>query len=148
MKRLKLANWAIDVDVETTRHYNQEELEVCGCLHCENFSLMILQKHRELRLALMELGIDAARPNHVSYFLREEDGQYLAIGNYHFCGTLVKGEWCTMEDWNETNTAEVDGMQLGLSKEMELLPDNFPAPAVQVNFEIIMPWLLGGDPEK
>lgn len=147
MKRIKLAKWAIDVNAEKTWRFNQQELEVCGCLYCENFSVMMSRKSPVLRDALKELGIDAARPNHVSYFPRE-DGHYLAIGNYHISGTLVEGEWSTMEDWNETNTAYIDGMQIGFSKEMELLPDDFPPPAVQVNFEFMMPWLLEVDPEE
>ncbi|WP_033542140.1 hypothetical protein [Planococcus sp. CAU13] len=148
MKNVKLAIWVLDVDVEKTLHFNQNKLEVCDCLYCQNFSAVIQQKHPLLREKLLELGIEAATPNHVSYFPGNKDGQQLAIGNYQFSGTLLEGKWSTMEDWNAGNTAEVDGMQIGLSKEMELLPDNFPEPVIQVNFEFSMPWVLEEDPEE
>lgn len=147
MKKVKLADWVLEVDVEKTLDFNQNKLEVCDCLDCQNFAAVILQKHPLLREKLLEVGIEAATPNHVSYFPGNKDGQQLAIGNYHFSGTLLEGEWSTMEDWNDANTAWVDGMQIGLSTEMELLPDDFPEPVIQVNFELDMPW-VAEEPEE
>lgn len=148
MKRVKLADWTLDVDVDKTLHFNQNKLEVCGCLYCKNFAAVIGQKHLLLRETLLEIGIDARTPNHVSYFEREEDRQYWALGNYHISGAMVHGEWSTMADWKDSNTTVVDGMKIGLSKEMELLPRNFPKPVIQVNFEWLMPWVLDEDPEE
>lgn len=147
MKKVKLATWVLDVDVDKTLDYNRNKLEVCDCLYCQNFSAVIQQKHPLLREQLLALGIEAATPNHVSYFDRE-DSRQLAIGNYHFSGNLLEGEWSTLEDWSDANSTWVDGMQIGLSTEMELLPDDFPMPAVQVNFELDMPWVLAEEPEE
>ncbi|WP_203333610.1 hypothetical protein [Planococcus beigongshangi] len=146
MKKVKLADWVLDVDAEKTLDYNRNKLDVCDCLYCENFAAVIEQKHALLRGTLLEIGIEATRPNHVSYFPGNKAGQHLAIGNYHISGILLKGEWSTMEDWHAGNTVEVDGMQIGLSTEMELLPDDFPEPVIQVNFELVMEWVLEEDP--
>lgn len=146
MKRITLEMWTLDVEVEKTLYFKGTKLEVCDCLYCRNFAAVISQDHPLLRAKLLELGIDAATPNHVSYFDREDGGQ-LAIGNYHFSGTVVEGPLSTMEDWNESNTVEIEGMQIGFSKSLELLPDDFPEPVVQVNFEFIMPWVLDERPE-
>lgn len=147
LKKIEMADWKLEVDVERTLDFNQNKLEVCDCLYCQNFSAVIQQKHPLLQKGLLELGIEAATPNHVSYFDRE-DGGYLAVGNYHFSGKLLEGEWSTMEDWHAGNTAEVDGMQIGLSTEMELLPEDFPEPVIQLNFELVMPWVLEEEPEE
>ncbi|MCM3609874.1 hypothetical protein M4S82_01340 [Planococcus sp. MERTA32b] len=148
MERLQLALWTIEVNREETLNFNRNILEACDCLYCMNFAEVVKRHHPVLSEKLIGLGIDAAIPNHVSYFDGEKGGEYLAIGNYHFSGTLVEGKWSTMDNWEDGNTAVMDGMEIGLSKEMELLPDNFPEPAIQVNFELRMPWILEENPEE
>ncbi|MCZ2258441.1 hypothetical protein [Sporosarcina sp. G11-34] len=64
------------------------------------------------------------------------------IGNYHLVGRVLTGELCTMSNWNDTNTVQIKNFTFGFSKELELVPNGFQNPVLQLDFEAHIPWVL------
>lgn len=148
LNEVKITDWVIGVDLEKTAEFYQNELEVCDCLYCRNFAGASLLENEQLYSILKKLGINAATPNHVSFFPTDDKEKLLYIGNYPFTGKVLKGELCSISNWNETNTLKIENFAIGFSEELELVPEDFSEPVIQVNFEAIMPWVLDELPEE
>ncbi|MFK4998439.1 hypothetical protein ACI2OX_17275 [Bacillus sp. N9] len=73
-------------------------------------------------------------------------GLRLYIGSYHIVGKLVEGEYCTNSEWNDTNTAKNKNFLFGFEKDIMFLHNDFPHPALQLDFEARIPWVLNEKP--
>lgn len=50
-------------------------------------------------------------------------------------------------NWSEMDLHKVDGFKFGFTKKLELLSGDFPEPALQLEFEGNVPWILQELPE-
>ncbi|WP_153731822.1 hypothetical protein [Sporosarcina obsidiansis] len=58
---------------------------------------------------------------------------------YHFAGEIVKEPSVALV----SRDYYVEGFSVSFTNDLELLPDDFPMPAVQVLLDMHLPWLLG-----
>ncbi|MBD3109931.1 hypothetical protein IEO70_16450 [Bacillus sp. AGMB 02131] len=151
MQTVQVAQWLLKVDAEKTREFykNVKSEEVCDCIYCLNF----MEASKSLDPAVLQLfrqlGINPEKPSHLSDIPISEDKMIrYYIGNYHFVGTVIDGQMCTLSDWNETNTVQMHPFKLGISNKTKFGPENFPKPMLQLDFEADIPWLLAEEPEE
>lgn len=92
-------------------------------------------------------GIDPRKEGEVSQYYEDDDGLHLYGGFYHIVGRLVEGPdcWVKSEDNLEQLTNElyeIDGFTFGFTYGLSLLPENFPMPALQLEFQGKLPWVI------
>lgn len=146
-QQIKIANWLLEVDVEKTKAYYEKGIEVCDCLYCNNF----VEVTKELDAGVLELfhrlGINPAMPAELSEFLTTNREMHKYIGSYHLVGKLLEGNATTSDNWNETNTIKIEKFTFAFTNELEFLPEDFPVPALQLDFEVDIPWVLEEQPD-
>ena len=131
MKQINLSGWVLQVDTEATASYYETSLtDICDCAYCRNF-LATIPEHfpKKFLEALEEMGIDPCKPFHISevYRAKEHDHQY--VGNYDFVGTVIQSP----REYDPNRNFGLD--ILGKS------------PKLNIQFSVIVPWLLDEEPE-
>ena len=71
-----------------------------------------------------------------------DDYNHLYMGFYHLVGEIVKKPNEDVEKWNDSNIIKIDNVNFIFSEELDLVPEKFPQPVIQLEFEVILPWLL------
>ena len=151
LRTVKIAHWLLEVDPERTKGFYQgiKAEEMCDCLYCQNFVEASKSLDPAVLQLFQQLGIEPGKPSHLSDIPKSEDKiNRNNLRKYHFVGKVIEGELCNLSDWDETNTLQVDNFKLGISRDMEFGPDNFPEPILQLDFEADLPWLLVEEPEE
>lgn len=118
MKRISLMKWLLEVDLNKTREFYSKDIELCDCLFCENYMTACMYSDPSVIGLFNVLGINPAKPSHLSEFGEMEDGLRLYIGSYHIVGKLIEGEYSEDSDWNDTNTARIKNVTFGFKKEL------------------------------
>lgn len=137
MKTVKIGPWTVKLDTEKTRDFYKKHhriTEDCSCHHCENYSLAVDSFPEQMQTHFERLGIDPQKEGEV--FVGEDDGKdmLLYMGFYHVVGELVEGP--------KQAVAEEDGLRFYFSDQTDLVPEGFPEPVLQWEFELEVPWLL------
>ena len=90
-----------------------------------------------------ELGLDPEKPGELMYYTGTEK-DLSGGGWYHLVGTVLEG-FSQPGDyegfpagWHEL----AEGFSVGFKNQCDLLPDDFPRPCCQMEFEHVMPWVL------
>lgn len=83
MKSISLSGCNLSADIEKTeKYYNSHTL--CDCAGCRNFYAQIKQKLPELQVFLSNFGVDAERPDELSYYTCKNeiiyDSAYTVMG--------------------------------------------------------------------
>ncbi|WP_068672132.1 hypothetical protein [Oceanobacillus sp. Castelsardo] len=147
MKRIKLLNWSLEVDLGKTKEFYEKDIELCNCLYCKNYMEAVKHIDPSIIEVFTTLGINPSKPSHLSEFGEIEDGLRLYIGGYHIVGRLVEGAYCTDSNWNDTNTARINNFTFGFKKEVSFIQDELPRPVLQLDFEARIPWVLNEQTE-
>lgn len=147
MEKIRLMNWLVEVDVNKTNAFYQKDIGICDCLDCENYRQAWKQEDASVIEIFATLGIDPAKPSHLSGFGEEQDGLRLYHGSYHVIGKLIEGKHCTDSDWDDPYTIKIKNFTFGFHKEVTFIPDDFPQPVLQLEFENRIPWVLEVEPE-
>ena len=140
--RFQYVPYIMDVDVMRTKAYYEKNAEMiamdaCDCAGCENYRNYVEQHGVLLKRVLEPLGItDLKAVAESSAFYTEEDGEVIYDIWYHVCGTLVSGT--TQEGAYPIS----DTLELWVNSQCDLLPEDFPQPAIQINIMGKIPWLL------
>ena len=89
------------------------------------------------------LGLDPKKPGELCYY--QGTPETLSGGGwYHVVGTILEGA-------SQPGDAEVfpagwydlaEGFSVGFKTECDLLPDDFPRPCFQMEFNHVMPWVM------
>ena len=154
----RFSECVFDVDVERTRaYYTQDDYRLCGCQNCRNYDQAILTVPDAVLDFLRSLGIDPRKPTEV-YSVNEEleeDGTLRYNGWYHVCGTPVEWTETTSETVAENGVRILQHrMDLAYSpapdypfsilpvKNTVMLPKGFPTPALQLEIDVRLPWVL------
>ncbi|HEK9101661.1 hypothetical protein KFD70_23185 [Bacillus pfraonensis] len=143
MQPIKIGKWILDVDIEKTREFYQKEFDTCKCQDCRNYYILA---SNELKPAISDifslLGITPSKPAGLSAYPTENSEILLYMGHYHFVGKMLKGPLCTTSHFTEENTIELDGFCLGISEELLFVPEEFPEPILQLEFETKLSYVL------
>jgi len=142
MKLVKFNDWILEIDVEKTLAFYKTDMEVCKCLYCCNYGEAVKNNDDSVTSFLGELGIMPDRPVEVSEFPMENSELLHYIGFYHIVGKVLKGETCTISDWQDHHTYQLGAFEFCLSWEVEQVQKNFPQPIIQLNFDVKLPWVL------
>jgi len=146
-------NCKLDVDVDKTKAYYKTAKTVtgdCSCDGCRNYVEAIDFLPKEVTTFFAQLGIDMKKPREV-YSINESAGGTLPYGGwYHVCATIIQGEnpvVYTSENQtysiDETKTFSItDDFKIYFSEKCDLLENDFPRPAIQLEIMVKMPWVL------
>lgn len=154
----RFSDCVLDVDVERTRKfYARDNRWQCDCRDCRNYDKAILAAPEAVVTFLRSLGIDPRKPAEVFNVtgMPEADGTIWYNGWYHVCGTLVECPETVTETVSENGSRSLSyRWELGYrpdpdypfvllpTKEINLLPEGFPTPAVELELDTHLPWVL------
>jgi len=68
------------------------------------------------------------------------------MGFYHLVGEIVKKPGVGIGKWDDLNIIKVDNVKFTFTDELDLVPEKFPKPVIQLEFEVMLPWLLEEKP--
>ena len=129
LQQIKIANWVVEVDISKTREFYNKGISVCNCLECNNF--VEACKHLDTSVANFynNLGINPAMPANLSIFPTRE--------------TMIKQEFNTFE-----NAFEIKTFMFEFSDDLAFVPEDFPDPVLQLDFDAEIPWVLDEHPDE
>lgn len=142
--------YQLDIDVvQTADYYKTDGGIVCDCDGCQNYAQVVKFLPSPVLRFFQQFGIDPQKPAevYVNYAPSKDTVHY--GGFYHICGTILKGT----EPWIQigpNSYALDDQYRIELCKDhsvfittsIHLLDKHFPAPAIQIEIEFILPWVL------
>ncbi len=154
----RFSDYVLDVDVERTREfYARDDRWQCDCQNCRNYDKAILTAPETVLAFLQSLGIDPRKPAEVFNVtgMQEEDGTIWYNGWCHVCGTLVECPENMTETVSENGSRSLSyrwefgyrpdpdyPFMLLPVREITLLPEGFPTPAVELEIDTRLPWVL------
>lgn len=148
----EFGQYQVDIDVDKTRlFYENAPLvsESCSCSGCRNFENAIMAIPSEITGLFSNLGVDMRKVSEVYVNCSNSDGTLFYGGFYHLCGTLLAGKSAWVPNspltshWEEEQAFRVaDNFHISFQKKCDLLEDNFPAPALQLEISANIPWVL------
>lgn len=146
MTEFVFGGYRLAVDVEATRAYyasHDENWITCTCDGCRNFVRAVETLPQAVQDFFAALGLDVEKPGELMYY--EGTPATLSGGGwYHLVGRILAGD--TPLGASEIFPAGwydlAEGFSVGFKSQCDLLPDDFPDPAIQMEFEHRMPWLL------
>jgi hypothetical protein len=143
MRRIRLSNWIIDIDTEKTKEYYDRLTveEGCTCAYCRNYIKACEAFSKEVLDFYKMLRIDPRKEGEFMEFETDTDKQ-LYMGFYHLVGKIVKRPSNKTEKWDDLNIIKVDNVKFTFTDELDLVPEDFPKPVIQLEFEVMLPWLL------
>lgn len=154
----EIGPYTLNVDVEKTRSANSLidfSNQSCVCNVCQNYTPAILQVDPVVLNFISQFGLDPRKPSKVmGYDVREETmfcGAY-----YHIVGTIMKapspvviigtsGEKRISPDQHIKMTEHAE---FRFDSESQLVPKGFPAPVLQMEIEVSMPWVMDYLPDQ
>jgi len=137
-KWLQIGDWTIEIDqVATQRIYATLPLltSSCDCLFCRNYA----EACKSLSPTVLEffdnLGIDPTKATEVYELSKLDNGLHSYGGIYHLVGRMVD----TLES---VENFEVDKtFEVSFTTKLELTPEEFTDPVVQMNFLTDIVWV-------
>jgi hypothetical protein len=153
VKKLKLGNWIIQVDVDRTRKFYEEFYKIteeCNCTYCLNYDMACPSYSDEIKQLFDELGIIPTKEAEVYHLHEIEPGKHLYGGFYHLVGIILEGKDCSQFVFERNRNQEfvnlTDDFKYGFSNDNALVNEDFPKPIIQLEFEAIIPWVLEVNP--
>ncbi|WHY69617.1 hypothetical protein [Neobacillus sp. SuZ13] len=147
LQQFRIEKWLIEADIDKTREFYSKDIPVCNCLYCKNYVEACKKLRLSVSIVFTKLGINPAKPAHLSEFPAEEARTRLYLGHYHLVGRVLQGELCTDTNFNEKNTIEIDNFTVGFSDNLEFVPEGFPNHVLQLSFDASIPWVLKENPD-
>ena len=145
-------NYKLDVDVEKTKEYYKVAKlinEDCSCNGCLNYIEALAFFPQEVTSFFTQLGVEMKKPTEVYAYCANADETLFYGGWYHVCATMIHGESPVVSTgqnqvcFDETKTFLItDDFKIYFCKECDLLDNNFPLPAVQLEIIADIPWVL------
>lgn len=143
--------FAIDVDVERTRKYYRDIsrtlTEGCGCILCQNFLAAYETLDPQIRQFFDSLGVNICKAADMTSMHGDQKRNILYYEGFcHLCGKISAGG---MEDHKTLlKTAEYPvaaGCTVAFSTRCALVEKSFPAPVLQLEVRLEVPWVMGGN---
>ena len=136
----------VDVDVKATREYYKrtDMINNCSCSGCRNYREHMKQCNEKIKDFFSRIGID--NMNYITEIIpldvfrdEYEKEQCIAYtGFYHVVGRIIEKKTKYEQEWIkiDTNFAAI------VHDDIDLLPDGFPKPYLQVDISAYIPWVL------
>lgn len=143
MKRIQLADWILDIDNKKTKEYYDSIAieDNCTCVYCRNY-VKACESFSKNVLGFYEiLGIDPQKEGEFMEFETDND-KHLYSGFYHLVGEIVRRPSNKTRMWDDLNIINIDNVKFTFTDKLDLVPDKFPKPIIQLEFEVVLPWLL------
>ncbi|MDI3478507.1 MAG: hypothetical protein PWQ59_2032 [Thermoanaerobacterium sp.] len=143
MKTVYLQNWVLMIDAERTKEYYDSIAveEGCLCIYCKNYIKNCETFSKEVLNFYTMLGIDPQKEGEFMEFETDTD-EHLYMGFYHLVGEIIKRPGNETKKWDDLNIIEIDNVKFTFTDDLDLVPENFPKPVIQLEFEVELPWLL------
>ncbi|SHG82642.1 hypothetical protein [Ornithinibacillus halophilus] len=141
MKQIKMGSWTVEVDVEKTIAFYETYYlitEDCNCDYCVNYVRACDSFPREVMELFSMFGIDPRKEGEVFELSETEDGLHIYNGFYHFVGRIIESP----DDDQLENFRPDTSIEISFDEQIDLLPESFPSPVVQLIFQLNIPWLL------
>ena len=154
----RFADYTLDIDMERTREfYARDDRWQCHCQDCRNYNKAILTAPNTVLDFLQGMGVDPCKPEEVFNVtgVPEKDGTIWYNGWFHVCGTLVECPETVIETVAENGSSSFSyRWELGYRpdpdypfvllpiRDISLLPEGFPTPAVELELDTHLPWVL------
>lgn len=142
----------LDVDVARTRRYFADApllTDDCNCAGCRNYVQAAQKLPREMQDFFVALGLDTRKTPDVYVNGTRAAGLLFYQGWYHICGEILQGLSTSTPENPPHNTPSTPWIQVSdkfcvsFSKKCDLLPDDFPKPAIQMEiWAANIPWVL------
>lgn len=147
MTRVQLGNWVLDIDAEKTKKYYDSITveEGCNCAYCRNYIKNCKSFSKEVLDFYAVLGIDPQKEGEFMEFETDTD-KHLYMGFYHLVGEIVEKPDVNSSKWDDVNIVEINNVEFTFTDELDLVPDDFPRPVIQLEFEVMLPWVLEEKP--
>lgn len=151
----ELGPYKVDVDVARTKAFYQNALyasEQCPCDGCQNYVRAVDTFPKAVLMFFASLGIDPKKPSEVWVNNPDHNGLLLYHGFYHLCGTILSdtsayrpiGENASY--WDNTLVFHIiPELRISFEKKCDLLEKGFPLPAIQMEIDTEIPWILKKD---
>ncbi len=129
--------------MEKTKEYYDNILveEGCNCAYCKNYIKACESFSKEVLDFYKMLGIDPQKEGEFMEFEAHTD-EHLYMGFYHLVGEIIKKPSVGIMKWDDLSTVKIDNVDFTFTDELDLVPENFPKPVFQLEFEVMLPWLL------
>ncbi|SNS90022.1 hypothetical protein SAMN05446037_102639 [Anaerovirgula multivorans] len=147
MDKYKFGEWIIEFDRVKTEEYYKNICEGCTCAYCINYRENLKSLTNDIEEFFSKLGIDPLKEGEFIEFGEIEPGIRHYSGFYHFVGNIIDGPKFSSLHWDKEKMLKVGSYFLGFSDEIELLPNDFPKPVVQLEFEVSLPWIIEEKPK-
>ena len=144
--------YKIDVDVEKTKMFYAAAPVVsagCTCNNCKNYEQAVADLPQVVKSFFTELGVDMKKVCEVYVNWKNPDGTLHYGGFYHVCGVRLQGKsaWVAVDEytsrWDEGGAfAIIDTFHVSFREKCDLLEDEFPIPALQIDMFANIPWVL------
>ncbi|SKA79274.1 hypothetical protein SAMN05443428_10327 [Caloramator quimbayensis] len=143
MKKVYLQEWILKIDAEKTKEYYDSITveEGCGCDYCRNYIKNCKTFSKEVMDFYTMLGIDPEKEGEFMEF-EANAGKHLYMGFYHLIGEIVKRPNNGADKWDNANIIKIGNVKFTFTDKLDLVPDNLPKPVMQLEFEVMLPWIL------
>lgn len=150
-RTIEIGGWLLQVDKEQTADTYQKLPEIeCSCTYCLNYVTAYEYFPPAIKAFFEQFGIDPRKEAEVYKF--QDDGYpiYDYYGFYHFVGRILRlpnGSSYSSETATQAEKAQsvqiFETFKVSFNTENALVPQGFPQPIVQLEFErLALPWLF------
>lgn len=146
MTEFTFGNYRLSIDVEKTRsYYASHPLPwiTCDCAGCRNFARAVKGLSQPVQDFFEKLGLDPEKPGELCYY-QGTAAELSGGGWYHLAGIILESSGKPGDDvmfpagWYELDR----NFSVGFQSACDLLPEDFPQPCFQMEFNHCLPWLL------
>ena len=143
----KFGRFVVDIDVDKTKDFYEQSkqtlTEGCECIGCQNFVKASEKFSPEIHSFFSQLGVDICKAPDMSAMYGERERQILHYcGFYHLCGTIIDSVDTHGADDLEMHAVTPDCHIYFNDQWCALVEQGFPAPIIQMEVEIEVPWIL------
>lgn len=147
---INIGIYSMDIDVEkTARFYDRRRGPSCDCAGCRNFNRAVHILPEPVQEFFRRFGVDPANPAEMSAYVSRDGNATYYNGFYHVCGKILEGRQPMVKvaekryELDERYVIHLDKETSAyFTEEVYLLDKNFPEPAIQLEFDCTLPWLL------
>lgn len=147
--------YKVNVDVERTRAFYETAQRIdqqCRCDGCRNYVKAAAILPEAVLSFFSSLGADPVKAAEVYVNDPDHNGLALYGGFYHLCGTVLSGVSAFRPAgggcrcWDRELTFHVtETFCVSFEESCDLLEDGFPQPAIQMEIDAEIPWVLEKD---
>lgn len=138
--KLTLFGYSLEIDQSATIAAYTHMPPDCICAYCENFRATYDRLPQIILDALHELGADPSKPSEIIDYCSNSDNSHYYEAWYHVVGRIIQEKEVARDKFGMTVLG--DGASVHITSKLDLLPEHFPEPAIQVDIFCNLPWVI------